>query len=76
MKVTFELDQSDIEKLVIGELKAYHELCRQSNKIDNSDEVIPPDTVILDALETVLYDYMTKEEYDAWFKEAYGKETK
>ncbi len=76
MKIEVDLDQYTIDNLVIQELKAYHELCRQPNKIDNSDEVIPPDTFILDALETVLYEYLTKQEYDAWFKEAYGKETK
>ena len=76
MKVTFKLGQADIEKLVIGELKAYHELCMIPNKIDNSAELIPPDQDIIDALERVLYDYLTEKEYDAWYKEAYNKETK
>ncbi len=76
MKVTFELGQADIDELVIGELKAYHKLCMIPNKIDNSDEVIPPDQDIIDALERVLYDYLTEQEYDAWYKEAYNKEVK
>jgi hypothetical protein len=76
MKVTFELGQADIEKLVIGELKAYHELCMQPNKIDNSDEVIPPDQDIIDALEMVLFHYLNEKDYDAWYKEAYNKGTK
>jgi hypothetical protein len=76
MKIEVDLDQYTIDNLVIQELKAYHELCRRPNKIDNSDEIIPPDTFILDALATVLYEYLTEQEYDAWFKEAYGKETK
>ena len=76
MRVTFDLDQDMIDNLVIHELKEYHELCREPNKIDNSDEVIPPDQDILDALETVLNHYLSPKEYDAWFKEVYGKETK
>lgn len=66
MKVEVDLDTTDI---VITELKDYYNLCKQYDKIDCSDDVIDPDIKLLKAIERVLRDYLTKQEYDAWYKE-------
>lgn len=66
MKVEVDID---VYEIVIQELKEYYNLCKRYDKIDCSDEVIEPDTKILRAIEVVLGDFLTKEEYDAWYKE-------
>ena len=76
MKVTVNIPSETIDDLVVQVLKDYHKLCMVPNKIDNSDEVIPPDQELLEALERVLYDFLTEKEYDAWYKESYNRKTK
>jgi hypothetical protein len=63
MKIEVDLD---VDQIVIGALKDYYNLVNQYDKIDCSDDVIDPDTKVLRAIEVVLKDYLTKEEYDAW----------
>ena len=54
MKVTVNIPQETLDDLVVRVLKDYHKLCMIPNKIDNSDEVTPPNEDIIDALEVVL----------------------
>ena len=66
MKVEVDLDT---DQIVISVLKDYYNVCKRYGKIDCSDDVIDPDTKVLRAIEVVLGDFLTKEEYDAWYKE-------
>lgn len=63
MKIEVDLD---VDQIVIDALKDYYDLVNQFDKIDCSDDVIDPDAKVLRAIEVVLRDYLTKEEYDAW----------
>ena len=56
----------DEDFFVIRALKDYYKLCAKPDKIDNSDDVIEPDETILNAIDRVLQDYMTPDEYFRW----------
>jgi hypothetical protein len=69
VKTLIEVDCETVDKFVVSELKDYYKLCRYSTKIDCSDDYIDPDVELLRALERVLKEYMTQEEYEQWLFE-------
>ena len=54
------------DELVVKSLKNYYDICSVPDKIDLSDDIIEPDEELLRAIDRVLADYMTQDEYDRW----------
>lgn len=54
------------EEIVVVTLLNYYNMCSKPDKIDNSDMYIDPDDDLLWAIDRVLQDFMTKDEYNAW----------
>lgn len=62
-----ELEDDYEEEVVVVSLMKYYDLCSKYTKIDNTkDEYIEPDVDLLWAIERVLADYMTSEDFNAW----------
>jgi len=57
------------EEIVVASLREYYDLCSKPVKIDNTvDEWIDPEEDLLWAIERVLQDYMTTDDFDSWVK--------
>jgi len=55
------------EEIVVVSLMGYYEMCAKPDKIDNTrDEYIDPDEDLLWAIERVLQDFMTTDEFNGW----------
>lgn len=55
------------EEIVVVTLLNYYDMCSKPDKIDNTrDEYIDPDEDLLWAIERVLQDFMTTDEFNAW----------
>lgn len=59
-----EIDGDTLSHIVTEELKGYHEIMKDD----------PEEDGICAAIERVLQDYMTRDEYDSWYKSVYGGE--
>jgi len=55
-----------VDKIVIEELKIAFKLNSTPDKIDCSDDILPPDEDLLKSIETVLKYYMTPGEFWEW----------
>ena len=59
--------QDDYEdEIVVSALVNYHSLVSKPDKIDNSDMVIEPDEDLLWAIERVLEEFMTPDQFYDW----------
>lgn len=56
------------EEIVVVTLLNYYNMCSKPDKIDNSDMYIDPDDDLLWAIDRVLQDFMTTQDYNAWSK--------
>ena len=57
------------DEIVVIALKNYYNLCNKPDKIDNSDDILEPDTELLSAIDRVLQDFMPYSDYLKWKKE-------
>ena len=57
------------DALVVKSLKNYYDICSIPDKVDCSDDILEPDEELLQALDRVLADYMSQDEYDRWKNE-------
>jgi len=64
-----EIEMDAVHRVVASELKDYYSICRLPNKIDCSDDIIDPDYDLLKAIERVLEEYMTQQDYEQWLSE-------
>jgi hypothetical protein len=69
MKMNIDLDLDQISKIVLEALKEDYRMNCKSDKIDNSDDMIPPDEELLSALNMVISYYSSREQYEEWAKE-------
>lgn len=63
-KMKIDLDGDTVSHIVIQDLKGYHEIMK-----DN-----PEEDGICVAIERVLVDYMSKDEYNNWYRSVNGHE--
>lgn len=66
MEVTVTIADEDLDAIIIEELKHCYMCNREPIKIDNSHNVIEPDTKLLEALDLVMDYYMTREQVKNW----------
>lgn len=57
-----------LDDIVIEELQDYYRLVNRFDRVDCSDTVIEPDIELLQALQIVLSNYMTKKEFAVWLE--------
>lgn len=65
-KVDMHLSWNDIEEIVREELVESYAREKVSNKIDNSNDIIKPDTELLRALERVIEYYSSPDQFHEW----------
>lgn len=66
MKYTVELDWESASNLVKHMLIEDYNMVNKPDSIDNSDDVLPEDKELVDALDVVIKYYSTPTEYKAW----------
>jgi hypothetical protein len=67
--VEVEITDEQMDKITLINLKGAYRLEAVPNRIDCSDDVIPVDEEMLDALNMVISYYSTREQYENWAKE-------
>lgn len=64
-----DLEDDYEDEIVVSSLVNYFHTCSQPDKIDNTgNEYIEPDEDLLWAIDRVLQDYMTPDQYSRWKK--------
>lgn len=63
---TFEMTYDQIDALMIRELKDIYDRNKDGDKIDCSDDVLPPDYALLNACKILLGYIMPPNEFDKW----------
>ena len=65
-KQSFEMTWDQVDSLMIEELKDIYYRNMNGDKIDCSDDVLPPDDKLLDACNTLLEYIMPPSDYEKW----------